>query len=131
MKKENLLNPELVAAVAKIGHTDYFCIADCGLPIPLGVECIDVSVSAGIPGFLEVLKAIESELVIESYIYADEIEKKNPKLMEGIGKILNAKPAKSVSHEEFKKLNSKSKTIVRTGEASPYANIILIGGVNF
>ena len=131
MKKENLLNPEIASAVASIGHTDYFCIIDCGLPIPNGAKLIDVSVTAKIPGFLQVLKAVESELVIESYICASEIDKANPSVLKGIQEILNGLEAKKVPHEKFKELTSRAKCIVRTGEVSPYANIILVGGVNF
>lgn len=131
MKKEKLLNPNIVAAVAELGHTEYLCIADCGLPIPAGVRVIDVSVSATVPGFLEVLKAVESELVIESYICASEIDKANPAVLNQIEKILAGKPIKKVPHSDFKSLTSKAKFIIRTGETSPFANVILVGGVNF
>lgn len=131
MKKDRILNPRLIAAVASIGHTDFLCIADCGLPIPLGVECIDVSVCSGIPGFIDVLRSIESELVIDSYICASEIKKNNPNVIKQIEEILREKPMENVDHEDFKKLAAKSKYIIRTGEASPYANVILVGGVNF
>ena len=40
-------------------------------------------------------------------------------------------PVKKVFHEEFKKLTENAKCIVRTGENSSYANVILVGGVNF
>ena len=131
MKKEKLLNPEIVAAVAALGHTEYLCIADCGLPIPYGVNLIDVSVTATIPSFLQVLKAVESELVIESYICASEIEKANPNTLKQMEEILAGKTVKKITHEEFKKLTSNAKYIIRTGETSPYANVILVGGVNF
>ncbi|MGV8027200.1 MAG: D-ribose pyranase [Anaerolineaceae bacterium] len=131
MKKEKLLNPEIVAAVAALGHTEYLCIADCGLPIPHGVNLIDVSVTATIPSFLQVLKAVESELVIESYICASEIEKANPNTLKQMEVILAGKTVKKITHEEFKKLTSNAKYIIRTGETSPYANVILVGGVNF
>lgn len=36
-----------------------------------------------------------------------------------------------VSHETFKKFTLESKAIVRTGECSPYANVILYSGVPF
>ncbi|MDY5220994.1 MAG: RbsD/FucU domain-containing protein [Eubacteriales bacterium] len=52
MKKDRILNPQLLTAVATTGHTDYLVIADCGLPIPRGVEVIDVSVRAGLPRFI-------------------------------------------------------------------------------
>ena len=41
MKKNGLLNPALLAELAALGHTEYLCIADCGLPIPQGVKTID------------------------------------------------------------------------------------------
>jgi len=131
MKKEKLLNPEIVAAVAALGHTEYLCIADCGLPIPQGVTVIDVSVCATIPSFLQVLKAVEGELVVESYIIADEIKEANPNILKQMEEILAGRSAKKVPHEEFKKLTSNAKYIIRTGETSPYANVILVGGVNF
>ena len=58
MKKDRLLNPEIVSAVASLGHTEYFCIADCGLPIPKGVKVIDVSIVGGKPSFLELVDAV-------------------------------------------------------------------------
>lgn len=131
MKKEKLLNPDVVAAVAALGHTEYLCIADCGLPIPQGVNLIDVSVTATIPSFLQVLKAVESELVVESYICASEIDNVNPSTMKQMEEILAGKPVKKIPHNEFKKLTANAKYIIRTGETSPYANVILVGGVNF
>ncbi len=131
MKKDKILNPDIIAAVASLGHTDFLCIADCGLPIPQGVQLIDVSVTARIPSFIQVLQTVASELVIESYICAKEIDKSNPNTMKEMEEILAEIPAKKVSHEEFKDLTSKSRCIIRTGENSPYANVILVGGVNF
>ncbi len=131
MKKDRLLNPEILKEVAALGHTEYFCIADCGLPVPKGVKVIDVSVTAGIPGFLDVLKAVEKELVVESCILAAEIETVNSKLLSEVKEVLGEMPAELLPHEEFKKLTAGAKCIVRTGETSSYANIILVGGVNF
>lgn len=131
MKKDKLLNPEILAAVASLGHTDYLCISDCGLPIPQGVPLIDVSVTASIPGFLQVLKAVECELVVESYICAAEIDDANPEVMRQMEEILAGKPVMKIPHKEFKEITAKAKAIIRTGETSPFANVILVGGVNF
>lgn len=131
MKKDRMLNPNIISQIAALGHTDYFVIADCGLPIPDGVKVVDISLTAGIPRFLDALKVVESELVVESYILASEIETSNPMTMEGIRGILPDQPFKMVPHEEFKHLTAHAKCIVRTGETSSYANIILVGGVNF
>lgn len=131
MKKDRLLNPDILSQVASLGHTDYFVIADCGLPVPAGVKVVDISLTAGIPRFLDALKTVESELVVESYILASEIEAANPTTLAGVREILPSQPFKTVPHEEFKKLTARAKCIVRTGETSSYANIILVGGVDF
>jgi len=131
MKKDRLLNPAIVASVAALGHTEMMCIADCGLPIPEGTKTIDISVTAGLPGFLDVLKTVMSELVVESAIVASEIDAVNPGLMADTQAILGDIPVKRMLHEEFKKQLTAAKCVIRTGETSSYANVLLVGGVNF
>lgn len=131
MKKDRLLNPGIVEAVAALGHTEYLVIADCGLPIPKGTKVVDVSVSAGIPKFMDVLRAVNSELVVERAILASEISEKNPALEADIRAELGDIPFDKLPHEDFKKLLPQAKCIVRTGEILSYANVILVGGVNF
>jgi D-ribose pyranase len=131
MKKDRILNPELISSIASIGHTEYFVIADAGLPIPSGVKVIDLSLSRGIPGFLQALRAVSEELVIESYIIAEEMSGSNPKLYDETKRLLGEIPSKTVAHEGFKELLHKAKVVCRTGETTPYANVILVAGVNF
>ena len=131
MKRDRLLNREIIAEVAALGHTEYFCIADCGLPIPKDVKVIDISITAGKPTFLDVLDAVNEELVVESIILAEEMDAKSPALAAEMNKRFGEMPIAKVPHEEFKKLTAKAKCIVRTGETTSYANVILIGGVNF
>lgn len=131
MKRDKLLNREIVAEVAALGHTEYMCIADCGLPVPKGVKVIDISIVAGKPPFLEVVDAVAQELVIESIILAGEIEEKNPTLSNAMHDRFGKMPISKVPHKEFKELTEKAKCIIRTGENSSYANVILVGGVNF
>lgn len=131
MKCDRILNKEIVAEVAALGHTEYFVICDCGLPIPKGVKCIDISVKAGYPSFLNVLDAVTEELVVESVILASEIDEKSAPLAAEMNARFGSLPMAKVPHEEFKELTKKAKCIVRTGETTSYANIILVGGVNF
>lgn len=131
MKRDRLLNREIIAEVAALGHTEYLCIGDCGLPIPKGVKVIDISIKAGMPKFLDVLDAVHEELVVESIILAEEIDEKNPALSKEMETRFAGGPIVKVPHEEFKKLTEKAKCIIRTGENLSYANVILIGGVNF
>lgn len=134
MKKTPLLNAALSGLIASMGHTDALCIADAGLPIPRGPgapERIDLALTPGMPSFLDVLSAALEELVVESVVLAEEIREKNPDVLNGIKKQLGEVPMEFVSHEEFKSLSGTGKGIVRTGECTPYANVILYSGVPF
>jgi D-ribose pyranase len=129
MKKQGILNRELAAAFAKLGHTDQITIADCGLPIPDGVRCIDLSYLIGKPSFIEILKVVLDDLEVESAFIASEMVSTNPSIY---GEIQHMIPQiTEMPHEDFKQLTGRSKVIIRTGEATPYANIILQSGVIF
>ncbi|OUM90074.1 D-ribose pyranase, partial [Caldibacillus debilis] len=112
-----------------LGHTDTIVIADCGLPVPAGVKKIDLALELGKPSFLEVLQAVERDMVIEKVILAEEMAEKNPQLFS----IVREKFPKieTVSHEKLKRLSKEAAAVIRTGEATPYANIILQAGVIF
>lgn len=133
MIRGRLLNSEIISVLAAMGHTDQLVIADAGLPIPTAVKRIDLALEKGLPSFDATLALIASNMVMEKVILAEEIKENNPEVLKKIKEILNDKKIEIefVSHEYFKKLSSSSKAIVRTGECTPYANIILQSGVNF
>lgn len=131
MKKDGILNPELCAAIAAIGHTEFLVIADPGLPIPDGVPIIDLSLVRNIPKFMDVLNAVKEELVIESYFIASEIKSQSTELYQEIQNSLPELPESDMFHEDFKKMLTKAKAVVRTGETTSFANIALVAGVNF
>lgn len=131
MRKDGILNPALETAIASVGHTEYLAIGDCGLPMPAEAKILDLSLVRGIPTFLQVLEAVKEELVIESFIYAEEADTLNPSFVEAVKQMLPDIPFRKLSHEEFKKETRKARTVIRTGEYTAYANIILVGGTNF
>ena len=131
MKKDGILNPQLCSAIAAIGHTEFLVIADPGLPIPQGVPIIDLSLVRGIPSFLDVLHAVQAELVVESYFIASEIKEASSALYQEIRSALPGMPEAEMPHEEFKKMLPLAKAVIRTGETTSYANIALVAGVNF
>ncbi|RHW42590.1 D-ribose pyranase [Neobacillus notoginsengisoli] len=131
MKKNGILNSHISKLLSDLGHTDTIVIADCGLPIPDGVRRIDLALKMGSPGFLETLEELLKDMAAESATIAAEINEHNPEVKNGIEALLGGLPISSVSHEEFKELTKKAKAIIRTGEATPYANIILHAGVIF
>lgn len=124
-------NAEILRLIAGLGHTQSIVVCDVGLPIPDGVPVIDLALTAGVPDLLGVLGPIAQELVCEKYIYADEIKSHSADLLEEMKEVLGEAPSEAVPHETFKKLTREAKAIIRTGSCEPYANVILIGGVNF
>jgi D-ribose pyranase len=131
MKKTKLINSEISYTISKMGHTDSLTIGDCGLPIPENVSRIDLALKYGVPTFLETLDTILEELCVEEIIIASEIKEKNEIMYKEILKRFENIKINEVSHEEFKNLTKESKAVVRSGECSPYANIILKSGVVF
>ena len=129
MKRKGILNRELAGIFAKLGHTDQIVIADCGLPIPSGVPCIDLSYKLGEPGFLTILQTVLDDLVVEKAIAAEEVVTGSPDVYKELTGLLTE--LEMVSHEQFKQLTAKAKVIIRTGETTPYANVILQSGVVF
>jgi D-ribose pyranase len=131
MKKDGILNENLLRVIGSLGHTDRIVVCDAGLPIDKNVERIDLAVTKGVVKFLDVLKPLLNELVVEKIILAEEIVTKSPAMYQEIVALIKGTPVELVSHEEFKKLTKATKAIVRTGECTPYTNIILQSGVNF
>ena len=115
-----------------MGHTDTLCVADAGLPIPDSTRRIDLAVKPGLPSFLAVLGAVAEDLVVEKAIVAREIQEGNPVVLAAVRDILGPDlPIDFVDHEEFKRRTGDAKAVVRTGECTPYANILLVSGVAF
>ncbi len=134
MKKSNLLNAPLSAVIATMGHTDGLVIADAGLPIPETTQRIDLAVCKNLPRFLPVLEATLSELAVERVVIAEEIKVHNEDIHCALLELLSKHGISQITycpHEEFKARSGKSRAIVRTGECSPYANILLYSGVTF
>ncbi len=131
MYKTGTLNSEISKVLSDLGHTDTIVIADCGLPVPKGVQKIDLAVRQGLPSFIDVVDEIARHMVIEHVTLAEEIKDSNPAVLKEVDSIVKGIPNDFVTHEQFKALTENSKVIIRTGEATPYANIILRSGVNF
>lgn len=132
MKKHGILNSDIARVLARMGHTDSIVIGDCGLPVPDHVELIDLALKLGQPGFLDTLEVILSDMQVERAVLASECLDKNPAVA-AKAQTLQESGIKVdyVSHEAFKQLCHKAKAVIRTGEASPYANIVLYSGVIF
>lgn len=130
MKKTGLLHGELSKIIAELGHGQTIVIADCGLPVPPHVPMIDLSVSPGVPSLLDVLKAVGAELAIESAELTKELQHSGPEYFDTIAKQVSV-PIEVVTHSDFKEHVQNACAVVRTGECTPYANVLLVAGVTF
>lgn len=128
MRREGIINANLLGATGRLGHTDLVVVCDAGLPIPPGPTVVDLAFRFGVPSLEEVLDGLLDELVVEGAIAAEEVER-NPV----IRRFLQSRFPELglVSHEELKRMAAAAKLVVRTGEATPYSNVVLRCGVPF
>lgn len=131
MKKTGVLNHRLSDVIARMGHTNQLVIADAGLPVPPGVERIDLAVRAGLPSFIDVVEAVAAELEVERFAFAEELLDRNTPLVAQIEAIFPGAAVERIAHAELKRRCVSAIAVVRTGEQTPYANVILTSGVTF
>jgi D-ribose pyranase len=132
MRRSGLLHAELNRVVAAMGHTDTLVIGDVGLPVPPGVPCIDLAVVPGTPSFASVFDAVYAELAVERVTMASEIHVRNHAMVDLSARLRgDGIDTDEVPHDELKRLCARAVAVVRTGETSPYANVILHAGVTF
>ena len=130
MRRAGIMHAELAGRLAALGHTQTVAVTDVGLPVPAQVPLVDLAVVQGLPRLADVLDALLEELVLDAHTYADEAD--------GLpsGELFAARADRlgdrlTVPHAELKTLVRSCSFIVRTGEATPYANVILRCGVPF
>ncbi len=133
MKKNGILNSDISRVLSYMGHTDWICVGDCGLPIPDEVERIDLALEFGVPTFMKTLEVVTGDMKVEKIILAEEIKAQNPKVLGEIEALFKGQniEVEYVSHTELKEKTKNCKAVIRTGETTPYANIILQSGCIF
>lgn len=155
MKRQGILNSEISRVLTYMGHTDQICIGDCGLPIPEETERIDLALRFGQPSFMEVLKEVAEDMKIEKIFLAEEIRTCNPGIEQEIRQLFALfetgcetgfktdeagknghcaemqTEAEYVPHAQLKAMTKACRAVIRTGETTPYANIILQSGCIF
>jgi D-ribose pyranase len=132
VKKGKLLHAELSQLIASLGHNDTLVLGDAGLPVPPGVRCIDLAVTRNVPRLVDVFDAVIAEMYVEKAWIAEELAQGNPALALALQERLSqVQPLQSEAHELLKRRSASAKAVVRTGEFTAYANIVLSSGVVF
>lgn len=132
-KSATTINPALSRVISETGHTDLLVVTDAGLPIPTGSERIDLAYRPGAPAFLDVLDTVLAELVVEGATVSAEVAEKSPEVLEALRERFADMDfeIELIPHVEFKKLTRDARAFVRSGEFTPYANVILHAGVAY
>jgi len=127
------LNAQLSRVISEMGHTDLIVVTDAGLPTPRGVERIDLAYRPGGPSFLDVLDTVLAELAVEGATIANEVVMRSPSMYSAIEERLAAcgVPLQLVPHTELKERTKLARAAVRSGEFTPFANVLLQAGVAF
>lgn len=130
-RNRGILNGQLARVISETGHTDRLVVTDAGLPIPPGVERVDLALRENLPRFLDVLDAVLDEVAVEAVLLSEEIKQASPEMLaqiegrfERLGVTLEFVP-----HTEFKQATGTARAAVRSGEFTPYANVLLTAGV--
>jgi len=129
MLQEGILNPHLLSLLARVRHTNTLVIADWAFPSWPMVETVDISLVRGSPTILEVLEALRPNFKIGPIWQAQEFLDSNPaetrKRFESFFDSLPVASVKYLPHEEFKTLVPHAIGLIRTGDSTPYGNVIL------
>jgi D-ribose pyranase len=128
MKKSILINSEISYVIASLGHTDTLVVADAGLPIPDSTQRIDLALTGGIPTFADTLRVVLAEMYVERAWVSEDIKTVSPRMFQTICDLLGDVPIEVIPHTHFKEKTASAKAIIRTGELTPYANVILMSG---
>jgi D-ribose pyranase len=131
LKKIGILNQDISQVIASMGHMDMLVICDAGLPIPLGVRRIDLALKEGLPGFIETVECVNIEMKVDQIILAEETGKVSPHVEAQLLRIFGDAKVELVPHQKLKDLCRSAVAVIRTGEFTPYANVILVSGVVF
>lgn len=132
MKKIGVLHGELSKLLAEMAHHDTILIGDAGMPVPPGVKLIDLALVEGVASFFEVLEAVLRELCVEEAIIDREMKEVSPHIRKELEDLVgDSFKLKEIPHEDLKLLSKDCKAVIRSGEFTPYANIILKSGVLF
>ena len=131
MKKTGVINKEIAEVIASMGHGDMLVVSDAGLAIPNNIRRIDVSIRPGSPEVLDLVRVIQEELQVESILVPEKINQYCPHILDELKKIFPDIKIQEVATDVYVEHAYQSKAIIRTGECTAFANVILVAGVIF
>lgn len=131
MKKIGIMNKDISTVIAGMGHNDEIMVCGSAFPIPEGTTRIDLALEPGLPAFMDVVRVITKELEVERFLVSEETREKSPERFNEIRDFFPDKVMKVIPQSELKEQAKTVKACIRTGECTPFSNVILVAGVIF
>ena len=129
LKEIGILNRGVAKVISEQGHHDLLMVCDAGFATPKDVEVIDISMKENQPRVVEFLNELKKFFSVEKIILAYQTKKTNPSYFNEIISVFDDNlEVETIDHKELKKLSESVKAIIRTGDFTAYANVILVSG---
>ncbi len=126
MIRSGIINPNLLALLARVRHTNTLVIADRGFPSWPHIENVDLSLTDDIPTVTQVLLALRSNWSFGKVWMAQEFrDHGNPTAFAKLDGLVDLRAVNFEPHAEFKLRVPHATGIIRTADCTPYANMIL------
>lgn len=126
MLKSGILNPHLLSLLARVRHTNTLVIADWAFPFWPEIETVDLSLTHGIPMVGEVLSAILPIFQVGRIWQAEEFTQVNsPEIVQQFQRSIGDLKLVRESHVKFKTRVPHAIGLIRTGDSTPYGNLII------
>jgi D-ribose pyranase len=124
-----ILNPQINSLLARVRHTNMLVIADRGFPFWPMIETVDISLVDDIPTVLQVFQAIRPNFEISEIWMAQEfIEANSPEVRKAFADVVTHIPLHYEAHVDLKKRVPGAIGLIRTGDTTQYANMIIVSG---
>lgn len=129
MKEIGIVNRELARVLSEQGHGDWLMVVDAGFAIPKEADVVDISLSENCPMLIDTLTELKKFFSVEKLIFADATMDVSPTLYDNITQLFGEEvPVEIVSHPRLKEMSANVKAVIRTGDFTAYANVILVSG---
>jgi len=126
MLKSGIINPHINYLLSRVRHTNTVVISDRGFPFWPQIETVDIALVDGIPTVLQVLQALRGNFVVGKAWMAEEFLANNDgETRSRFAQALDGIPLTHEPHVEFKKRIPSAIGLIRTGDTTQYANLIL------
>jgi D-ribose pyranase len=126
MLVNGILNPAINSLLSRVRHTNTIILADAGFPTYPSIETIDISLVAGVPQVVDVLRAIRTNFRCGNAVMSAEFrEVHTPEILRSYEEALQGIPLTWEPHTAFKARTPLVVGIIRTGDMTRFGNILI------